>query len=44
MLLNYFYLKALAVTPDVPVLDEAEMHVVLEKFKSYGLRVEKQEV
>ncbi len=35
------YLKALAINPDVPTLDDASMQVVLEKFKSYGLRVEK---
>jgi len=35
------YLKALAITPDVPVLSKEEMNHVLDKFKSYGLRVEK---
>ena len=35
------YLKALAVNPEVPTLDDESMQVVLEKFKSYGLRVEK---
>ncbi|ROV59828.1 L-fuculose-phosphate aldolase [Vibrio ponticus] len=35
------YLKTLAVTPNVPALDDADMAIVLEKFKSYGLRVEK---
>lgn len=35
------YLKCMAVNPEVPTLDDAEMSVVLEKFKSYGLRVEK---
>ena len=35
------YLKILAITPDAPVLDDASMQVVLGKFKSYGLRVEK---
>ncbi|MDK9780731.1 L-fuculose-phosphate aldolase [Vibrio sp. B172a] len=35
------YLKTLAITTDVPVLDDASMEVVLEKFKSYGLRIEK---
>ncbi|PSV44871.1 L-fuculose-phosphate aldolase [Photobacterium indicum] len=35
------YLKTLAVTPNVAVLDDAEMDVVLGKFQSYGLRVEK---
>lgn len=32
------FLKILAVTPDVPVLPKDEMLVVLDKFKSYGLR------
>lgn len=35
------YLKTLAVTPNVPALGDADMAIVLEKFKSYGLRVEK---
>ncbi|MGP8308274.1 L-fuculose-phosphate aldolase [Vibrio sp. YIC-376] len=35
------YLKALAVNPEVPTLDDESMQVVLEKFKSYGLRIEK---
>ncbi len=35
------YLKVLAINPEVPVLDNVSMQVVLEKFKSYGLRVEK---
>lgn len=34
------YLATLAVTDNVPVLPDAEIAVVLEKFKSYGLRVE----
>lgn len=34
------YLKLLATTDSVPVLPEEELAVVLEKFKSYGLRVE----
>ncbi|PTC04473.1 L-fuculose-phosphate aldolase [Vibrio mediterranei] len=34
------YLKTMAITPDVPVLGDAEMQKVLGKFKSYGLRVE----
>ncbi|ENM5853663.1 L-fuculose-phosphate aldolase [Vibrio mimicus] len=34
------YLKTLAITPEVPVLDDASMQIVHEKFKSYGLRVE----
>ena len=33
------YLKTLAVQADVPVLSDADMDVVLDKFKSYGLRV-----
>lgn len=35
------YLKALAIVPNVPVLSQDNMLTVLEKFKSYGLRVEK---
>lgn len=35
------YLKTLAITPNVPVLPKEEMDHVLEKFQSYGLRVEK---
>jgi len=34
------YLATLAVTDNVPVLPDEEIAVVLEKFKSYGLRVE----
>ncbi|WCE31811.1 L-fuculose-phosphate aldolase [Vibrio sp. SCSIO 43137] len=34
------YLKTLSVTADVAVLPQNEMEVVLDKFKSYGLRVE----
>ncbi len=34
------YLKTLSVIPEVPVLCDVEMENVLEKFKSYGLRVE----
>lgn len=34
------YLATLAVTENVPVLPDEEIAVVLEKFKSYGLRVE----
>lgn len=39
-ILAELYLKTLAVSQDVPVLDDAEMQTVLTKFKSYGLRVE----
>ncbi|MDO9838568.1 L-fuculose phosphate aldolase, partial [Glaesserella parasuis] len=35
-----WYLKLLATTPDVPVLSDEEIKVVLGKFSSYGLRVE----
>lgn len=38
--LSELYLKSLSVTKNVPVLDNNEMNVVLEKFKNYGLRVE----
>lgn len=34
------YLKLLATTPNVPVLSEEEIKVVLGKFSTYGLRVE----
>lgn len=34
------YLATLAVTENVPVLPDEEIAVVLEKFKSYGLRIE----
>lgn len=34
------YLKTLSINSDVPTLDDVSMQVVLEKFKSYGLRVE----
>ncbi|WP_230352395.1 L-fuculose-phosphate aldolase [Lelliottia sp. WAP21] len=34
------YLKTLAIVDPVPVLSNEEIAVVLEKFKSYGLRVE----
>ncbi|WP_437891642.1 L-fuculose-phosphate aldolase [Phytobacter sp. V91] len=34
------YLSTLAITDPVPVLDDEEIAVVLEKFKTYGLRVE----
>lgn len=35
-----WYLKLLAITPDVPVLSDEEIKVVLGKFSTYGLRVE----
>lgn len=35
------YINTLSVTESVPVLDDAAIAVVLEKFKTYGLRVEK---
>ena len=35
------YLKCAAIQPDVPVLPNQEMDHVLDKFKTYGLRVEK---
>lgn len=35
-----WYLKLLATTPDVPVLSDEEIKVVLDKFSTYGLRVE----
>ncbi|HHC7201454.1 TPA: L-fuculose-phosphate aldolase [Vibrio parahaemolyticus] len=35
------YLKCLSVQRDIPVLPEQEMSHVLDKFKTYGLRVEK---
>lgn len=34
------YLSTLAIVDPVPVLDDEEIAVVLEKFKTYGLRVE----
>lgn len=34
------YLKLLATTPNVPVLSDEEIKVVLSKFSTYGLRVE----
>lgn len=34
------YLKLLATTPNVPVLSDEEIEVVLGKFSTYGLRVE----
>lgn len=35
------YLTTLAITDNVPVLPDEEIAVVLEKFSSYGLRIEK---
>lgn len=34
------YLSTLAIVDPVPVLDDDEIAIVLEKFKSYGLRIE----
>lgn len=34
------YLSTLAIVDPVPVLDDKEIAIVLEKFKSYGLRIE----
>lgn len=34
------YLSTLAIVDSVPVLDDEEIAIVLEKFKSYGLRIE----
>lgn len=34
------YLSTLAIVDPVPVLDDEEIAIVLEKFKSYGLRIE----
>ncbi|WP_086981342.1 L-fuculose-phosphate aldolase [Vibrio aphrogenes] len=34
------YLKTLAIEKDVPILDLKEMKAVLDKFQTYGLRVE----
>ncbi|MDH2998304.1 L-fuculose phosphate aldolase [Pasteurellaceae bacterium LFhippo2] len=38
-----WYLKLLATGKEIPVLPKEEMDVVLEKFKSYGLRIEEKE-
>ncbi|MFB5747028.1 L-fuculose-phosphate aldolase [Cedecea sp. S5-13] len=38
--LAHLYLATLAINDPVPVLSEAEIATVLEKFKTYGLRVE----
>lgn len=35
------YINTLSVTDSVPVLDDQAIAIVLEKFKTYGLRVEK---
>ena len=35
-----FTLTTLAITDPVPVLSDEEIAVVLEKFKTYGLRIE----
>ncbi|MGL4861346.1 MAG: L-fuculose-phosphate aldolase [Enterobacteriaceae bacterium] len=34
------YLSTLAITDPVPTLEDAEIDIVLEKFKTYGLRIE----
>lgn len=39
-ILAQLYLTTLAITDPVPVLDDEEIAVVLEKFKTYGLRIE----
>ena len=38
--LAQLYMITLAVVDPVPVLSDAEIAVVLEKFKTYGLRIE----
>ncbi|WP_373778997.1 L-fuculose-phosphate aldolase [Glaesserella sp.] len=38
-----WYLKLLATGQEIPVLSKKEMDIVLEKFKSYGLRIEEKE-
>ncbi|QLN20328.1 L-fuculose-phosphate aldolase [Escherichia coli] len=38
--LAQLYLSTLAITDPVPVLSDEEIAVVLEKFKTYGLRIE----
>lgn len=38
--LAQLYMKTLAVVDPVPVLSDEEIAVVLEKFKTYGLRIE----
>ncbi|MEI8441260.1 L-fuculose phosphate aldolase, partial [Escherichia coli] len=38
--LAQLYLTTLAITDPVPVLSDEEIAVVLEKFKTYGLRIE----
>lgn len=39
-ILARLYLSTLAIVDPVPVLDDEEIAIVLEKFKSYGLRIE----
>ncbi|SAF23016.1 L-fuculose 1-phosphate aldolase [Enterobacter cloacae] len=39
-MLAKLYLTTLAIVDPVPVLSDDEIAIVLEKFKSYGLRVE----
>lgn len=39
--LAQWYMKLLATGLEIPLLNQEEMAVVLEKFKSYGLRIEK---
>ncbi|SAG00739.1 L-fuculose 1-phosphate aldolase [Enterobacter cloacae] len=39
-MLAKLYLATLAIVDPVPVLSDDEIAIVLEKFKSYGLRVE----
>ncbi|MCS3604559.1 hypothetical protein M2371_003805 [Buttiauxella sp. BIGb0471] len=34
------YLTTLAIVDPVPVLPDEEIAIILEKFKSYGLRIE----
>ncbi len=38
--LAQLYLTTTAITDPVPVLSDEEIAVVLEKFKTYGLRIE----
>ncbi|HEE1449628.1 TPA: L-fuculose-phosphate aldolase, partial [Klebsiella pneumoniae] len=38
--LAQLYLSTLAITDPVPVLDDEAIAIVLEKFKTYGLRIE----
>ena len=39
-MLASWYLQLLATGLDIPLLNKDQMAVVLEKFKSYGLRIE----